>query len=254
MPRRRKRDEERADEQEFRTASRLDVNAIVSYNIKRIREHQGWTQQSVAERLARLTGHELPQASISAMERGFDGERKRRFDAHELYLLSMVFEVPIVYFFLPPPGTGFGLLADTGRPVTELYGNLLGREDQLLPVDARLEEINISNPDEVDAALAAIFGAETAARNWHQSFRTWRRNRLVEMEKEFGDKLDEVAAFLKDFALKVEAMGPRGYFEAMSHRDGDDPVRVGRGGADDVELLSAAEIMQQWDEPKSKEE
>jgi hypothetical protein len=63
----------------------LDVNAVVSYNFKAIRERQGWTQQGVAERLGQLTGHTLPQASISAMERGFDGDRRRRFDAHELY-------------------------------------------------------------------------------------------------------------------------------------------------------------------------
>ena len=135
MPRRRKRDEDASiDEAPLAASGRLDVNAIVSYNIKAIRERHGWTQQSVAERLGRLTGHELPQASISAMERGFDGDRKRRFDAHELYLLSMVFDVPIAYFFIPPPGTGFGLLADTGRPVTELYANLLGQEHQLATV------------------------------------------------------------------------------------------------------------------------
>ena len=75
--------------------------------MKAIRERRGWTQQSVAERLGRITGHQLPQASISAMERGFDGERRRRFDAHELYFLSVVFDVPIAYFFVPPPGTGF---------------------------------------------------------------------------------------------------------------------------------------------------
>ena len=223
MPRRRKRDEDASIEEAPLAASgRLDVNAIVSYNIKAIRERHGWTQQSVAERLGRLTGHELPQASISAMERGFDGDRKRRFDAHELYLLSMVFDVPIAYFFIPPPGTGFGLLADTGRPVTELYANLLGREHQLPPFDERLAEINISNPDETDAALAAIFGAENAARNWHQSFRTWRRKRLIQMEREYGDRLDQAAATFREFGLQVEAMGPRGYLEAMSYRDGDE--------------------------------
>ncbi|MEZ5218548.1 MAG: hypothetical protein R2715_18640 [Ilumatobacteraceae bacterium] len=47
------------------------------------------------------------------MERGFDGDRRRRFDAHELYLLSVVFDVPIAYFFVPPPGTGMNVLADT---------------------------------------------------------------------------------------------------------------------------------------------
>ncbi len=63
----------------------IDVNAVVSYNLKAIRERNGWTQQEVADNLGRLTGHTLPQASISAAERGFDGERRQRFDAHEPY-------------------------------------------------------------------------------------------------------------------------------------------------------------------------
>ncbi|MDQ3462970.1 MAG: helix-turn-helix transcriptional regulator, partial [Actinomycetota bacterium] len=67
------------------STSTVDANAVVSYNVRAIRERRGWTQQYVAERLATLTDHLLPQASISAMERGFDGERRRRFDAHELY-------------------------------------------------------------------------------------------------------------------------------------------------------------------------
>src|SRR5437764_120070 len=109
----------------------LDVNAVVSYNLRAIRERRGFTQQHVADRLATLTGHQLPQASISAMERGFDGERRRRFDAHELYLLSVVFNVPITYFLIPSPSDQDVALADTGRPVADLYRALLGTDDQL---------------------------------------------------------------------------------------------------------------------------
>ena len=200
----------------------LDVNAVVSYNVRAIRERHGWTQQSVAERLSRLTGHQLPQASISAMERGFDGERRRRFDAHELYLLSVVFEVPIAYFFIPPPEDGMTLLTDTGRPVSELYAALLGKEWQLAPLDERLAEIMIHNPEDTDPVLAAVFGGpEEGARNWHESFRTWRRKRLREIEREYGDRLDEVALFLKEFGTKIEALGPRGYLESMAHRTGE---------------------------------
>jgi transcriptional regulator with XRE-family HTH domain len=200
----------------------LDVNAVVSYNVKAIRERRGWTQQSVAERLGRLTGHQLPQASISAMERGFDGDRRRRFDAHELYLLSVVFDVPIAYFFVPPPGTGFGLLTDTRRPVAELYMALLGKDHQLPPLDDRLAEIKIKNPEESDAVLTAIFGAESAARNWHPHFRTWRKQRLREVEREYGDRLDEVADFLAEFANKIKALGPKAYLESTAHRTGED--------------------------------
>lgn len=199
----------------------LDVNAVVSYNVKAIRERRGMTQQGVADRLAQLTGHQLPQASISAMERGFDGERRRRFDAHELYLLSVVFDVPIAYFFIPPPGTGFGELADTRRPIAELWRSLLGTEDQLDAVDVRLAEIKIENPDAADEVLAAIFGPEGAARNWHQHFRTWRKRRLREIEVEYGDRLDEVAEFLAEFASKVKTLGPAGYLRSTSHRAGE---------------------------------
>lgn len=203
----------------------LDVNAVVSYNVKAIRERRGMTQQAVADRLAQLTGHQLPQASISAMERGFDGERRRRFDAHELYLLSVVFDVPIAYFFIPPPGTKTAELADTRRPVAELWRVTLGTDAQLDAVDARLAEIKINDPDASDQVLAAIFGPENAATNWHQHFRTWRKHRLREVEVEYGDRLDEVAEFLAEFASKVKALGPAGYLRSASHRAGE-PVNT----------------------------
>jgi transcriptional regulator with XRE-family HTH domain len=199
----------------------LDVNAVVSYNFKAIRERQGWTQQAVADRLAGLTGHTLPQASISAMERGFDGDRRRRFDAHELYLLSVVFDVPITYFFLPPPGTGADELADTRRPVVELYAALLGEDWQLAPLDERLAEIGLANPDEADQALVAIFGAKQATGAWHEHFRTWRKKRLRQVERQYGDSLDEVADFLADFAAQIKAMGPKSYLQSKAHRKGE---------------------------------
>ena len=199
----------------------MDVNAVVSYNVRAIRERRGMTQQQVADRLATVTGHQLPQASISAMERGFDGERRRRFDAHELYLLSVVFDVPITYFFIPPPGTGFAELADTGRPVAELYRALLGTEAQLDALDARLEEIEIENPEAADEILSTIFGPDAAVQNWQEHFRTWRRDRLREIEVEYGDKLDEVAEFLAEFAHRIKVLGPAGYLRSTSHRAGE---------------------------------
>ena len=200
----------------------MDVNAVVSYNLRAIRERRGWTQERVAERLSDLTGHKLPQASISAMERGFDGTRRRRFDAHELYLLAVVFNVPIAYFFLPPPDTGAQVLADAQRPVSELYAWLLGKEWQLPLMDERLIDINVTN-EEVDELLVALYGgAEEAARNWHEHFRTWRKKRLAVLAKNYGDRLDDVAEFLAEFALQVRQLGPKGYLLSQAHREGED--------------------------------
>lgn len=202
----------------------LDVNAVVSYNVKAIRERRGMTQQAVADRLAELTGHQLPQASISAMERGFDGERRRRFDAHELYLLSQVFDVPIAYFFIPPAGMAGTELADTRRPVAELYRSLLGTDAQLEAVDERLASIKIESPEGTGEVLTAVFGPDAGAGNWHQHFRTWRAERLQAVEKEYGAPLDEVADFLGEFAAKIKAMGPSGYLRAMSWDEGERPT------------------------------
>ncbi len=222
MVRPRKRPAEPVKAQE---APGLDVNAVVSFNVKAIRERRAMTQQAVADRLAELTGHQLPQASISAMERGFDGERRRRFDAHELYLLSVVFDVPIAYFFIPPPGTTSTELADTRRPVAELWRSTLGTDAQLEVVDDRLAEIRRGDPDASDDVLAAVFGSDESAAGWHDDFRTWRKHRLREVEVEYGDQLDEVAEFLAEFASKVKALGPAGYLRSTSHRAGE-PVEL----------------------------
>jgi transcriptional regulator with XRE-family HTH domain len=200
----------------------MDVNAVVSYNLKVIRERRGMTQDDVARALARLTGHLLPQASISAMERGFDGERRRRFDAHELYLLATVFNVPIVYFFIPPPHEGLPELADTRRPLSELYAAVLGRDDQLVDVDERLADLHLTNPAEVDDLAAALFGGkDNAARNWHDHYRTWRKKRLAEIARTYGDQLDDVASFLATFANEVTQLSPAAYLQAKAHKEGE---------------------------------
>lgn len=210
----------------------MDVNAVVSYNVKAIRERRGWTQQQVADRLAQITGHRLPQASISAMERGFDGERRRRFDAHELYLLSTVFDVPIAYFFLPPPGAMGTALADTGAVAVTLYTAILGADDQLEAMDERLEELGLNVPRDLDPVMATILGGDPASMNWHDHFRTWRKNRIALLAREYGDQLDEVANVLADFAAQIKTFGPQGYLQTTAHRKGETPF-VGQGEPED---------------------
>ncbi len=127
----------------------------------------------------------------------------------------------IAYFFVPRPGTRATELADTGRPVAELWRALLGTDTRLEPVDARLAEIKIEDPDASDQVLAAIFGPDIAAANWHTHFRTWRKARLREIGIEYGDQLDEVAGLLAEFAAQIETLGPAGYLRSTSHKPGE---------------------------------
>lgn len=218
----------------------LDVNTVVSYNITAIRERRGWTQQSVAERLGELTGHQLPQASISAMERANITGRRRVFDAHELYLLSVVFDVPITYFFMPPPGTGCQVLADTGEPVTDLYAAVIGTDAQLDALDDRLAEIQAHNVDHSDAILAAIYDTGEAVGNWRESYRTWRSHRIDDIAAQCGDRLDEVAVFLNEFATKLAASGPTGYLQSMAHRHGEEAMNTPQPGDSATPLSSSS--------------
>ncbi|HUP69957.1 MAG TPA: hypothetical protein VM142_09090 [Acidimicrobiales bacterium] len=72
----------------------------------------------------------MTQAAVSAIERAWDGDRRREFDAHELLIFAMVFDLPIIWFLLPPPGD-HRVMRSTTRQVDELYAWLLGRLDQL---------------------------------------------------------------------------------------------------------------------------
>lgn len=216
----------RADGEDGNKSSELDVNAIVSFNVRALRERRNWTQQYVAQKLSMLTGHVLPQASISAMEGGYEGDRRRRFDAHELYLLALVFDVPITYLFMPPPGRDMDLLADSGRPVPELYRTLLGQEWELDEMDERLTALKVRHPDEADRILVAMYGdPDKAQLNWHEHYRSWRKKRLKALAKEYGDELDDVAEKLGKFAERISMLGPEGYLSSIAHKRGE-PVEM----------------------------
>lgn len=191
----------------------MDVNAVVSYNVRMIRVRRGWTQQSVAERLALLTKHLLPQASISAMERAFDGERRRRFDAHELYLLSVVFDVPLMYFFLPPPGAGGERLAHTDRPVTELYSALLGPASNTTVLDERLTDI----PEQADEVLSSLVrrGREQLAQRLQELAQSDRGR----TDNAYAGRLDGVAESLFEIASLLKSLRPEGYLQGTDTRN-----------------------------------
>jgi transcriptional regulator with XRE-family HTH domain len=207
----------------------IDVNAIVAYNLRVIRERHGWTQEGVAERLGRLTGHQLPQASISAMERGFDGRRRRRFDAHDLYLFSVVFEVPIAYFFIPPPeqATAGRVLADTGRSVWWLMAAFFGRAEQVLAVDERLRQFDVDQPGRTGEALDAVFGTAFATRSWAEDYRDWRERRLDQLGDQWHERLNDVASLLADFVREIRALRRKAFLEHDSDGNGDDHPIVG---------------------------
>ena len=191
----------------------VDANEIVSYNLGAIRRRYGWSQLDVAARLGRFTGHQLTTASISAMERACDGQRRRCFDAHELYLLSQVFEVPIAYFFAPPPESAIvgQVLADTGRSVYSLYAAVLGRFTQLEVLDERLAQVDVGGGGCTERVLEALFGTALGTTSLSEHYRRWREDRLHALAdrwgQRWGDEVAEVASLLATLARDVRELG-----------------------------------------------
>ena len=108
-------------------------------------------------------------------------------------------------------------------------------------MDERLAQLKIKNPDEADRILALIYGADRSLRNWHPHYRTWRKQRLLALAKEYGDELDDVAGRLAKFAESIAVLGPKGYLQSMAHKDGEELVTdpdTDMSGKTDEELLA----------------
>ncbi len=186
----------------------VDMNEIVAYNFRAARELRGWTQEEAAARLEGLLGQRLPQASISAIERAYEGERRREFDAHELLAFALAFELPLVWFFLPPRGDT-RRLRHTSSQVNQLYGIVFGRPEQLGPVYERLRQLGIDDPTEADTAMEQIAGAPSGARK--SSYRERRNEMLLALLDRDANRLDKAADELGAFFDHLRRVGIRGF-------------------------------------------
>src|SRR5207253_4612078 len=115
----------------------MTANQIVAYNVAKARAIRGWTQQQAGDAIAPYWGGKLSEASFSALERSaWNPSRIKQFSADELLALSRGFDLPIGFFFTPPPPAfDAGLHApDAGMkgldPIV-LLDAILGRPDNL---------------------------------------------------------------------------------------------------------------------------
>jgi hypothetical protein len=81
----------------------VSPNQLVAYNLAQARLNKGWTQEQAAAALEPFLGVRWSKASFSAAERSVDGERVRQFTADEIVAFARCFELPVTWFFLPPP-------------------------------------------------------------------------------------------------------------------------------------------------------
>src|SRR3954463_16746824 len=82
----------------------MTTNQIVAHNVAKARAIRGWTQDQAAEAIAPFWGARMSEGSFSALERSaWNPSRIKRFSADDLLALSRGFDLPIGFFFTPPP-------------------------------------------------------------------------------------------------------------------------------------------------------
>ncbi len=159
----------------------------------------------------------MPQASISAIERTYGGDKHREFDAQELLAFTCAFDLPLLWFFLPPPGDTRRLQATSDR-VNELYRLVLGREDQLEVLYARFRELGMREPDEHDLAWAAVMRTPTGV--MLNDYRHRRKELLLRLLDEYADRVDASADELGEFFDHLRQVGIRGLIAEQLDRPG----------------------------------
>ena len=206
----------------------VDLNQVVAYNVRAARELRGWTQDDFADRLEPYLGQRLTQASVSAIERAWDGERRREFDAQELLTFALVFDLPIIWFLLPPPGD-HRLMRNTTRPIDELYAHLLGRPDQLQPVYDRFRALGVNDPTSTEDTVEKITGETSTTRQW--SYKERRKELLLALLDQHGDTFDTAIDDLGRVIDHLRHVGIRGFL--AENTDDFATAPGGQGGADE---------------------
>jgi hypothetical protein len=126
----------------------LTANQVVAFNLAQARLWKNWTQDEAAQALEPHLGKRWSKANYSAAERSVDGNRVRNFSADEILAFALAFELPITWFFMPPPpyaGPGVPAKLDTpdggplGRPLADLIDVVFGDDPHIGLLGMRLQ-------------------------------------------------------------------------------------------------------------------
>ena len=197
-----------------RHADEIDTNRVVSYNLRLAREMQGLTQEQFATRLEAITGHRPTQASISALERSWEGGRRREFDAQELVEFAVALDVPIVWFFLPPTDD-YREIKNTGRVLLALIDLLVGRAQHQPRIEERLREVGLRDYTEQEVISRMLTGQPD--RITPQVIRELRDGMLIQLLDEMATELDGCAEQVGAFWDRVRQATTRGIIASLTN-------------------------------------
>ncbi|MBW3536853.1 MAG: helix-turn-helix transcriptional regulator [Actinobacteria bacterium] len=211
----------------------------------RAREEKGWTQDQTSDELAPYLGYKLKQAGVSAIERTFDSERKRNLDVGEVAAFARCFDVPLAWFFTPPPSMT-APLATPGLEhspegargnLAELLSIVIGTPMGWEAFVDRIRELLASEDDE-DATHKAVYwplGRVTRPEFDEQldlRRRALRDVRLAQRATPADDVIQQMAGLL----VELVKLTPTG-FQALAGQDPDSVLRLLAEANDHVEPI-----------------
>ena len=107
-------------------------------------------------------------------------------------------------------------LHHTTNIVSELYGIVFGREDQLEPVYDRLRQLGIDEPTQVDRTIENLTGRPSPARQ--TSYRERRKQLLLALLDQYTDDVDRAAEEIGTFFDHLRQVGIRGLVAEQTQR------------------------------------
>ncbi len=126
----------------------LTPNQVVAFNLTQAREWKQWTQDEAAEALEPYLGVRWSKATFSQAERSVAGRFIRNFTADEIVAFARAFELPVTWFFMPPPPwAAAGMPArlatpdepEWGQPIAMLVDLVFGEPAQQGLLSLRLD-------------------------------------------------------------------------------------------------------------------
>ncbi|CAN5869177.1 hypothetical protein BH23ACT2_BH23ACT2_11730 [soil metagenome] len=213
----------------------ISVHQVVAYNFRRAREEKGWTQDQTSDELAPYLGYRLRQAGVSAIEKTFDSERKRNLDVGEVAAFARCFDLPLAWFFTPPPEMTSLPLATPGPEdppekaranLAELLSIAIGTPTGWEAFVDRIRELLASDADEDATHQAVYYPLGGVTRPEYDEQLDLRRRALRDVRlAQRATPADEVIQQMAGLLVDLVKLTPTG-FQALAEEDPESALRL----------------------------